>query len=54
MSKRAKRSTDAALDLGSHRRLTPVERHDGVQVLREIDLWGTIDHESALHTMVRA
>src|SRR6478672_1996996 len=54
MSKRAKRPANAALDLGSHRRLTPIERHDGVQVLREIDLWGTIDHESALHRHVHA
>ena len=54
MSKRAKRPANAALDLGSHRRLSPIERHDGVQVLREIDLWGTIDHESALHRHVHA
>src|SRR6476660_7840177 len=47
MSKRAKRPANAALGLGSHRRLTPIERHDGVQVLRKIDVCGTIDHESA-------
>jgi hypothetical protein len=35
MAERAKRPADAALDLGGNRRLTSIERHDGVAILQQ-------------------